>query len=702
MQASAAFGISTGRFRGNRQADHFSGRVYCHLTESQFVQLTKQFASFVDLFRLHRDRPELLRAQVKGLTRQIPMMYLLLVTNSIALSYTHYGQAPFFLTVVFPAFLSIVCLMRSVSWIRAKAVLDDPDAIIGVLQRIRIMSVVVSIMFTLWGLALYYYGDDLHRGHVAYFASITAVGCIFCLFQFPAAAMSVVIVVLGTYVGFFAFNGSAIYVAISLNMATVLAVIIYFIRNYYSSFSALLQSRIVLEEQHRQTLELSQQNEKLAHCDALTGLANRRDYFNFLNAKIADAEKCMALKDHKAGDGKFAVFLIDLDGFKPVNDVHGHLVGDEILISAGKRICEALGAGGYVARLGGDEFGVILDDYENEATLEKLSSQICVSLHRPFDCAGGSVQLSATVGIATFPAAARSAIGLFERADFALYHAKRNDRGTAVLFAARHETIIRQESRIEQGLRQADLETELSLVFQPVYNLATGDIYSVEALARWNNPELGFVPPDVFFPMAEKTGRVNDLTRTLFNRLLAEVATWPEHIGFSFNLSAHDLAISDMMNWLIARIEQSGIAPKRITFEVTETAILRDFDAARHHIDRLRQCGARVALDDFGIGFSSLRYIHELDIDCLKIDRSFITPIVTNPRSQSIVKTVFDMCENFGIDCVVEGVETAEQCDVLRHFGARYAQGYLFARPAAKFSFDPLVSVLAASVRAGG
>ncbi|WP_143589735.1 putative bifunctional diguanylate cyclase/phosphodiesterase [Thalassospira mesophila] len=626
------------------------------------------------------------------------MMYLLLVINSLALSYTHYDQAPAFLTLVFPGILTVICVVRSIHWIRARNQLDDTDAAIRLLQRIRVVAVAVSVLFTAWWLALYSYGDDLHRGHVAYFAAVTAIGCVFCLLQFPAAALSVVIVALGSNVIFFAFNGTPVYFAIALNLATVFAVIIYFIRNYYTTFSGLLSSQLVLEEKHRQTLELSQQNEKLAHCDALTGLANRRDYFNCLNNMIVAAEKLAGkMAENIAVDAykstRFAVFLIDLDGFKPVNDVHGHLVGDEILIHAGKRICDVLGEEGYVARLGGDEFGVILRNYDSETTLETLSARICERLNAPFESKGGPVQLSGTVGIATFPAAARTANGLFERADFALYHAKRNDRGTAVLFAARHETIIRQESRIEQGLRQADLERELSLVFQPVYDLQSGEIYSVEALARWNSPELGLIAPDIFFPMAEKTGRVNGLTRVLFNRVLQDVATWPAHIGISFNLSARDLAVSEMVNWLITRIGQSHIEPRRITFEVTETAILRDFDAAREHIDLLRQCGARVALDDFGIGFSSLRYIHELEIDCLKIDRSFINPIVTNPRSQSIVKTVFDMCENFGIDCVVEGVETAEQCDVLRYFGARYAQGYLFARPAADFSFDPLADI---------
>lgn len=663
--------------------------------------LTKQFESFVDLFRLHYERPELMRAQVEGLTRQIPMMYLLLMVNALGLSYTHFQQAPFFLTVFFPGFLTLLCLFRSIVWIRTKAVLDDMPSVVLMLQRIRFMAVAVSVLFTGWAIALYCFGDELHQLHVAYFISVTVVGCVFCLFQFPAAALFVITTVFGGCIATFSFNGTAIFSMISVNMLTVFLVVIYFIRSYYLSFADLLQSRKVLQEKHYQTLELSAQNEKLAHCDALTGLANRRDYFNVLNAKIAHALQRASGDENNTGPRQFAVILIDLDGFKPVNDVYGHLAGDEILVSSGKRICNVLGTGGYVARLGGDEFAAIVDGYDSAETLEKTATEICAILKQPFECAGGYVQLSATVGIATFPAAARTAIGLFERADFALYHAKRNDRGTSMLFAACHETIIRQESRIEQGLRQADLEQELSLVFQPVYNLDSGAIYSVEALARWHSPELGFVAPDVFFPMAERTDRVNDLTRILFNRLLQEVGNWPLHIGVSFNLSAHDLAVSEMMDWLIARIDQSGIEPSRITFEVTETAILRDFDAARQHIERLRRCGARVALDDFGIGFSSLRYVHELEIDCLKVDRSFITPIVSNPRSQHIVKTVFDMCENFGIDCVVEGVETLEQCTTLRELGARYGQGYLFARPAANVSFDPLNTVCDASVNPG-
>ncbi|OKH89193.1 bifunctional diguanylate cyclase/phosphodiesterase [Thalassospira sp. TSL5-1] len=662
--------------------------------------LTKQFESFVDLFRLHYERPELMRAQVEGLTRQIPMMYLLLTINSLGLSYTHYDQAPILLTVLFPGCLTVFCLFRSLVWIRTKSVLDDIATVLHMLRHIRVMSVFVSVLFTGWVIALYFYGDELHRVHVAYFISVTVVGCVFCLFQFPAVAISVVTVVFGGCIVAFSFNGTPIFHAILFNMLTVFLVVIYFIRNYYLSFADLLQSRKVLQEKHQQTLELSAQNEKLAYCDALTGLANRRDYFNILNAKIAHALQHGSDGSRIAPSEQFAVILVDLDGFKPVNDVYGHLAGDEILISAGKRICDVVGEEGYVARLGGDEFAAIVDEY-NTVILDEISEKICVVLKQPFECAGGSVQLSATVGIAIFPFAARTAIGLFERADFALYHAKRNDRGTTMLFAACHETIIRQESRIAQSLRQADLAQELSLVFQPVYDLNTGKIYSVEALARWYNPELGPVAPDVFFPMAEKTNRVNDLTRTLFNKLLYEVENWPADIRFSFNLSARDLVVLEMTDWLIARIEQSNIEPRRITFEVTETAILRDFDAARDHIERLRGCGARVALDDFGIGFSSLRYVHELEIDCLKIDRSFVTPIVSNPRSQRIVKTVFDMCENFGIDCVVEGVETAEQCTMLRYLGGRYAQGYLLGRPAETVSFEPLTSVPCTSAITG-
>lgn len=639
------------------------------------MRLAESLSNFVSLFRLNVDQPVLLRAQVRSLSRQIPLMYLLLIVNALPLSYTYFNYAPVWMTLICPAVLAVLATVRAIVWQRATRQDEGVAQIITRLRRIRMFAFVMTVLFSAWAAGLYGYGDAYQQAHVVNFISMTAVGCVFCLLTFPPAALTVIVVVMAAFVWRFGLSGNEVYIAISANMVMVALVIIQTIRTYYSAFSGLISSQEVLQEQHRQTIELSDQNQQLAHRDHLTGLANRRDYFNRLE---------QTLQQHAADhERRFAVALIDLDGFKPVNDIHGHLVGDVILLQAGQRLQEVVDGQGYIARLGGDEFGLIIDQYLGEVALSELGRRICRCLCEPFYTSGGTVQLSGSIGFATYPAAARTATGLFERADFALYHAKRNNPGTPVLFAARHETLIRQEAMTEQALRQADFSAEMTLHFQPIVDLENGAACSAEALARWHSPSLGQVAPDEFFPLAEKTGRIGELTETLFEKALCAASAWPESLGLSFNLSARDIASREMTDWLVRRVSGTRINPARITFEVTETALLRDFDAAHDCISRLRASGAKVALDDFGIGFSSLRYVHELELDMLKIDRSFITPVVSNPRSQRIVRTVIDMCENLDIECVVEGIETVEQRDLIREFGCRKAQGFLFAKPAA-------------------
>ncbi|MFH1805269.1 MAG: EAL domain-containing protein [Pseudomonadota bacterium] len=641
------------------------------------------FRQVANIFRVQYDQPDLIRAQVSALSRQIPLMYFLLTANALALSYTHYGAASDTMTIVIPAILSVVFFCRAIVWIKAGDRVEDLAADIMQLRRIRLVALIISVISSVWAVNLFSYGDPYQQGHVAYSMSITVVGCILCMLHFPPAAFIVVGIVLGTFVVHFGLTGNDVFMAIAANMALVSVVIVQIIRSYYAAFSELIASRRVLEEQHRTTQELSNQNRQLAHLDFLTGLANRRDFFHRLETMLAGADDAT----------RFAVAVIDLDGFKPVNDVHGHMVGDDVLVQAGQRLVSLSGGNSYFARLGGDEFGLIVDHYGNEADLTLLGRALCDVIKVPFETAGGPVHLSCSVGFATYPAVARTPTGLFERADFALYHAKKNNPGSPVLFAARHESLIRQESGIEQALRRADLDAELSLNFQPIFNLLDGTVLVNEALARWHSPVLGRVAPDVFFPLAEKTGQIGDLTRVLFEKLLVAMATWPDTERAAFNLSAQDITSLERTEWLLERIHDHGLAPHRITFEITETALLRDFDAARQSIETLRQSGARVALDDFGIGYSSLRLVHELEFDSLKIDRSFTAPIARNPRSQRIVKTMFDMCDTMGIRCVVEGVETAEQRDILMQFGCRYAQGYFFAYPAVQPVFDNLTTL---------
>ncbi len=275
----------------------------------------KFWQGVADIFKIHTEKPELIRAQVRALSRQIPVLYMLLLANAVAVAYTHYGVAPDWLTIYAVIVLAIVCIVRAIAWSRAAIDIDDIVACLGHLRRIRVLAAAISILFTAWAITMFDYGDAYQQGHVAYFISITVVGCIFCLVNFPSAAMLVVVIVLGTFVMFFGLSDNEVYVAIAVNMALVSVMIIQIIRSFYANFAGLIDTQLDLEQQHQTTIELSRQNEALALIDPLTGLSNRRAFFAILEKTV----------DQSGAHDQFAVAMIDLDGFKPVNDFTGIL-----------------------------------------------------------------------------------------------------------------------------------------------------------------------------------------------------------------------------------------------------------------------------------------------------------------------------------------------------------------------------------------
>ncbi len=406
---------------------------------------------------------------------------------------------------------------------------------------------------------------------------------------------------------------------------------------------------------------------QLADFDALTGLPNRRNFFAALDA-LAEVE------------APFDLGLIDLDGFKPVNDIYGHAAGDAVLSEVARRLMAAGDASVRAARLGGDEFALIVEGGADATSLMALGDRLCAELRRPYAFGTMTIGLSASIGFAR-GGGGLDAKPLLERADYALYRAKENQRGGAVMFDARHEQEMLDFNRIDQALRTGNLEAELHVVFQPQVDLQSGQTTGFEALARWNSPILGAVRPDVFIRAAERSGLIGELTPALLKKALAVAATWPEQLRVAFNLSVYDLHSARAIERVCDIVAQSGIDPSRIEFEITETAMLSDLDQALLSLQRLRALGARIALDDFGSGFSSFGQIHRLPLDCIKIDRSFVEALLQNAKTRKIVKTMIDLCANLNLEHVVEGVETEEQLWQLREVNARCVQGYLFARP---------------------
>jgi predicted signal transduction protein with EAL and GGDEF domain len=352
-----------------------------------------------------------------------------------------------------------------------------------------------------------------------------------------------------------------------------------------------------------------------------------------------------------------------------------------VLREAGARL---LGLGDdkvFIARLGGDEFGIIVEAGLAPEQVLAVGARICSVFDASFSVGGVVAKVGGSVGFAVTPDAGTTADLLYERADYALYHAKSNLRGQPVIFSKMHEIEIRRLGIIEQTLRQIDLDDELSLHFQPIINVDTPRLTGFEALARWHSPQLGPIPPDVFISIAERTELIGRITLVLLRKALAVVAGWPEELCLSFNLSMRDLLSQVTILRIVSIIEGSGIDPGRIVLEVTETALMQNYDQVQESLRTLRSMGMKVALDDFGAGQSSLSYVHRLSLDKIKIDRGFIRNIATHENACNIVKTVIDLCRNLKFDCVVEGVETAEQVDIVGRLGCSLMQGFFFSRP---------------------
>jgi diguanylate cyclase (GGDEF)-like protein len=405
----------------------------------------------------------------------------------------------------------------------------------------------------------------------------------------------------------------------------------------------------------------------LATFDALTNLANRRAFL-------------AALKDHLTTGGAFYLGLVDLDGFKPINDIYGHSAGDQVLCDVATRLKQVCGEEAMVARLGGDEFAVILPDID-ETALRHLGEVICARLADPYSLNTETAYLSASVGFTERADSDDSASRLLERADYALYEAKERSGGVAVLFDRGHEALIRSTKAVEQALRGIDSDRELTLAFQPQYDVGRDRVVAFEALARWNSDKLGRVAPDVFIRAAERSGLITSLTPILLKKALETARTWPEDIRIAFNLSARDLLSPKAVDRILAVVLASSVAPRRIEFEITETAMLTDFAQALKATTRFSEMGCRIALDDFGSGYTNFGYLNRVKVDTVKIDRSFVLELDRNDRAEKIIKSIIDLAENLGIEHVVEGVETSQELHRLRAVGAQQVQGYLFGRP---------------------
>ena len=412
----------------------------------------------------------------------------------------------------------------------------------------------------------------------------------------------------------------------------------------------------------------------LAEHDNLTGLPNR----HALKVKLEAALERAAA----TGEG-LAIMCIDLDHFKEANDLHGHLAGDQLLIQTARRLQNGLTAPSFAARLGGDEFVIVQIGDVAPAAVSVQAGHVVETLRQPIAFEGHDVVAGCSVGIALFPGDGADAQTLLGNADMALYRAKDTGRGNFCFFKREMDETIRERRGLARELRQAIIDDAMVVHYQPQANAADGVICGFEALARWTHPVRGPISPAEFIPLAEESGLIVELGEWVLRRACAEAASWDKPLKIAVNLSPLQLHQHDLVKLVHEVLIETGLPASRLELEVTESALFKDYQRALDTLRRLKAMGVRVAMDDFGTGFSSLSTLQSFPFDKIKIDKSFVENINRDERANVIVRTVLGLGRSLDIPVVAEGVETQAQIDFLRKESCAELQGYAIGRPAA-------------------
>ena len=610
---------------------------------------------------------ELDLARLTILITHLPLLYGLLCINVVATAYAFAGVAPAALVYAAPSVLVVFALSRALYWRYHQKTTIDAGMARGMLRAVHFVAIGSGSLFTAWTVALFLYGDYVLRSQVVFTVVITNMICSFILAQLPRVALALAGISMPGFLILLVLSGGHEAPIVALNLTLVGLFLAYMVMVSSRDFEAMVAARV-------RAVELAEENRRLANTDSLTGLPNRREFFERLDRAIREEGAC----------GGLVMGVIDLDGFKPINDLYGHAIGDCVLRECAVRLEGFASGATTIARLGGDEFAIFVRGQFNESDILRLGDEFCAAIRAPLRFADVHAGVSASIGFARFPADAMDGHHLYERADYALYFGKQNHRGGAVLFTSEHESKMLLNARIEQALRKADFESELTIEYQPLLHAETQRIVAFEALTRWVSPDLGAVGPDVFIPVAETGELIHVITRTILRKALQAARSWPRDINLSFNISIRDLVSERALTQVMALIESSGFEPSRLEIEVTETSLVADFDRAAAAIAQLKAMGVNISLDDFGTGYSSLSYVHRLPLDMIKIDRSFVKDMHVNKVARDIVRSMIGLCVNLKLNCVTEGVETVEQFNMLRDYGCTYVQGYLFGRPVAE------------------
>lgn len=437
------------------------------------------------------------------------------------------------------------------------------------------------------------------------------------------------------------------------------------ITNYIGSFTDITEWK-----------QAAQKIEDLVHHDSLTNLPNRFSLMERLSQALVLAKRS---RTH------LAVMFINLDRFKNVNDLLGHHIADSLLLDVAKRLLASVRSADIVARVGGDEFVVVLSQIQSEITAAHIVNKIHLALSQTYLLAGHDLHITSCIGVSVFPHDGEAAEELIENSDFAMSHAKSQGRNNYQFFKQEMNSVVRERLLLENDLRVAVKQEEFLLHYQPQIDMASGRVVGVEALVRWQHPERGMIPPDMFIPMAEETGLILPLGDWVLRAACWQLMDWLSEglppLRMAVNLSARQFKQENLPDLVAGIIAEIGIDSHLLELEITESAAMDNLDTTILHLNRLRDMGVELAIDDFGTGYSSLSYLKRFPANRLKIDRSFVMGIETDSDDAAIAAATIALAHKLGKEVIAEGVETEAQLSFLRDQQCDIIQGYFFSRP---------------------
>jgi len=626
---------------------------------------------FLNQYRLQTGDMDLCRAQFREFVHQVPLMYFIVSWNAVAVAFTFREHAGPILSCGVALFLSAVAVVRARWWIRNGERNFSDAEIIRQIRKTGRLAVVLTAMFTFWAITLYPSGDAHSKAHLTFFLALTQISSVFCLFPLRSAALSVATIASVPFLIYFSTVDNSRMLPEALMLTLVAGGMVFILYKYNSTFSKLIRSRHILRQRQLETQKLSDENRRIAYTDPLSGLPNRR-------ALLSRLEEIVEISGRQPGS--LAMVFIDLDGFKVINDFHGHLFGDHLITEVGQALSSLRRENSMLARMGGDEFALLIEGEDAGEEAQQFAAMALERLTQPVTILDRQFQIGASIGISVDEDGMTAPYELLRQADTAMYAVKADGKQGIRLFDTALDAGKMWRHQIEQEIADGLRRCEFDVVYQPIVETLTGSVVSVEALVRWPGRPGGPLTPDEFIGIAEGSGTIQALGMYVLERACRETRDI-RGLNLSVNVSPTQFNNPDFCKHVQQILTLTGFPPERLQLEITERHLIDYPERASLAIDTLRDLGVSFALDDFGTGFTSIAYLQSFGFSCVKIDRSLTKRLEHDPKARFLISGLIQMARGLDVSVVVEGVENEGLAIMLKATGCKHLQGYYFGYP---------------------